>query len=108
MVGMRTCRWPSVEDAKLLQPAHTGLAETFRIGHDVGLRNRDEIPGAEKVAYLDLVLQCLLRKRTELAGQNILLFVVELHLVDLRPGILHGLAPLREFRMLKGRQCIAT
>ena len=35
--------------------------------------------GAEEVAYLDLVLQCLLRKRTNLASQNILLFVVELH-----------------------------
>ena len=56
---------------KLLQPAYAGLAETFCIGHDVGLRNRDEIPGTEEVAYLDLVLQCLLRKRTNLASQNI-------------------------------------
>src|SRR6185436_8857002 len=64
---------------KLLEPAHAGLAETFCIGHDVGLRNRDEIPGTEEVAYLDLVLQRLPRKRTELTGQNILLFIVELH-----------------------------
>ena len=67
------------QGSKLLQPPHTGLTETFRISHDVGLRNRNEISGTEEVAYLDLVLQCLLRKRTDLAGQNILLFVVELH-----------------------------
>ena len=106
MVGTRTRSLAFGDGGKPLQPAHAGFAEAFCIGHDVGLRHRHEIRGTEEVADLDLVLQCLLRKRTDLAGQNILLFVVELHLpsVDLRAGILHGLAPFGEFAALKVRE----
>jgi hypothetical protein len=62
-----------------LQPAHARFAEAFRVGHDVCLRHRNEILGAEEIADLYLVLQRLLRNRAEIAGQDMLLFVVQLH-----------------------------
>ena len=79
MVGTRTVRWPSVKDASCSNqrtPASPRLSVSAMMW---ACETGDEIPGTEKVAYLDLVLQCLLRKRTDLASQNILLFVVELH-----------------------------
>ena len=61
------------------QPAHAGFAEAFGIGHDVRLRHRHEILGAEELADLDLMLQRLPSNRAGFAGQDILLFVVQLH-----------------------------
>ena len=38
--------------SKSFQPAHTGLAKALGIGHDMRLRHRHEILGAEKLANL--------------------------------------------------------
>ena len=62
-----------------LQPAHPGLAEALGVGHDVGLRHRHQILGAEEFADLDLMLQGLLRQEAGLARENILFFVVQFH-----------------------------
>ena len=72
-----------------LQPKHTGLAETFRVGHDVRLGHRNEIRGAEELADRFLVRKRLLRQDPGLAGQDILFFVVELHagqFIPVNPG----------------------
>jgi hypothetical protein len=63
-----------------LQPSHAGLAKAFGVGHQMRLRHRHQILGAEELSDLDLVLQGLLRNEARFAGQNIFLFVVELHL----------------------------
>jgi hypothetical protein len=58
------------------KPLNAGLAQTFGIGHDVGLRYLDKVLCAKEVADLDLVLQGLLRDIPALAGQNITLFII--------------------------------
>ena len=45
-----------------------GFAETLGVGHDVCLRDRDEVGGTEELADLDLVLDGDLRHAAELAG----------------------------------------
>src|SRR6185436_8415193 len=64
---------------ELLQPAHARLTQAFRVGHDVRLRHRHEVPGAEKAADLDLVLERESRDLALLPGEDRLLFVSEPH-----------------------------
>ncbi len=64
---------------KLLEPRDTGLAEAFAVRHDVGLGDGHEIFGAEKIANLHLVLQCLLAGGTHFSGQHASFFVSEVH-----------------------------
>ena len=42
MVGIRTLP-PSLGGRQPFQPAHTGFAKAFGVGHDVRLRHRNEI-----------------------------------------------------------------
>ena len=98
-----------------LEPAHAGLAEAFGVGHDVRLRHRHEIGGAEEIADRDLVAQRLLRDRAVLAGENVLLFVVQFHSVhsivapDSRTALPH-LASSRRWKSAKSprRRTVGT
>jgi hypothetical protein len=69
---------------QFLQPAHAGFAEAFGIGHDVGLRHRNEIRRAKELADRHLMPQRFLRQRSAFSGQDVPFFVVELHR-DVRP-----------------------
>ena len=53
-----------------LEPLDAGDAERLGVGHDVGLRHRHEILGAEIVSDLDLMLDRPLRRRAECAGAH--------------------------------------
>ena len=64
----------SRQSGPTFEPLDAGDAEQFRVGHDVGLRDRDEILGAEIVADLDLMLDRPLPQRAELAGAHRLFF----------------------------------
>src|SRR6266436_4552352 len=70
---------PTRGRSETLQPPHAGFAKAFGIGHQVGLRHRHHIFGAEEFADLDLMLQGLLRNRAGLAGEDVALFIVEFH-----------------------------
>ncbi len=62
-----------------LEPFDAGLAQRFGVGHHVGRRDRDEVPRAEIVADLDLVLDRPLRRRAELADAQRFLFGGQIH-----------------------------
>src|ERR1043166_252071 len=64
---------------KVLEPAYAGLAEAFRIRHDVGLRDPDEVFGAEELTHLELVLQRLLAHPAAGPGENLALFFSQFH-----------------------------
>ena len=70
-----------------LEPLHTRGAKRLGIGHDVGLGHRNEVSGAEIFPDLDLMLDCPLNGRAELARPHRLLFVCKPHpgLLSLRP-----------------------
>src|SRR6266571_8926988 len=61
------------------QPFHTGAAERLGVGHDMGLRHRDEIRRAEIGPDLYLMFDRPLPQRTEFAAAHRLFFVVQLH-----------------------------
>src|SRR5262249_17341644 len=68
-----------VAGREALEPAHAGLAEAFRVRHDVRLRDWNEVCRAEELADLDLVPQRLLQHGSGLSGQDVVLFGGELH-----------------------------
>jgi len=64
---------------KLLEPRDAGLAKAFAVRHDVGLGDRHEVLGTEKIADLQLVLQRLPAGGTHLSGQHASFFVTQAH-----------------------------
>src|SRR5262249_11421999 len=70
---------PLVRASEAFQVADAGFTETLGVGHDVCLRHRHEVCGAEELADADLVAQGLLRHRPLPARQNLLFLVVQLH-----------------------------
>ena len=67
MVGIRTRR------------CFAGSAERLGVGHDVGLRHRDEIVCAEMAADLDLMFDRPLHRGPERAGPHRLFVVGQPH-----------------------------
>ena len=67
------------------QPAHARLAEAFAVGHDVRLRHRHEIRGAEELAHLDLMLDRLLHCAPVLAREHGALEIVQIHSISIDP-----------------------
>ncbi len=61
------------------EKAHPGLAQGFRVGHDVGLRHRHQILGIEELADRDLVGNRPAPRLAELARQHRPLFSGEPH-----------------------------
>ena len=59
-----------------LEPAHTGFAEALGVGHDVSLRDRNEIRGPEELTNLELMRERNAQHVTLLAGEHRFLFVI--------------------------------
>jgi hypothetical protein len=76
IVGTRT---RPVLAPQRLEPGDARLAQALGVGHDVRLRHRHEIGGAEELAHLDLVLERALRRRAVLARQHRSFEIVQLH-----------------------------
>jgi hypothetical protein len=66
------------------EKAHPGLAQGLGVGHDVGLRHRDEIGRIEEPADGDLVGDRPAPRLAELTGQHRPFFVAQLHASPLR------------------------
>ncbi len=62
-----------------LEPFNAGHSERFGVGHDMRLRDRNKIVGAEIIPHPDLMLDRPLRCRAELARAHRLFFLRELH-----------------------------
>ena len=58
---------------------HTGLAQGFGVGHDVGLRHRHEIRRVEELADRDLVRYRPAPDGPELTGQHRPFFIAQPH-----------------------------
>src|SRR5262249_30420123 len=67
---------------KLFKPLHACFTKAFCISHDVCLRHRNEIPGAEERTNCYLVLERALRNRAELTRTNIVLFFSKVHSIQ--------------------------
>ena len=99
MVGTRTLPLTLGGSSKSFQPAHAGFAKAFGIGHDVRLRHRHEILGAEELA--DLVAD--VAKLAEQPGQTCrpgylaLRRSIVIMSFGRRTGIAHSLAPFDQF-----------
>src|SRR5262245_53670019 len=65
---------------EVFKPRHACLAEAFRICHDVRLRYRNEILGAEEPSNCHLVLERALRNGAKPTRTNVALFFSEIHL----------------------------
>ena len=57
------------------EPFDAGSAQRLGVGHDVGLRHRHEVAGAQILPDLDLMLDRPLRGRAEFAGAQCLFLV---------------------------------
>ncbi len=66
---------------KRLHPLDARFAEALGVGHDVRLRHRHEVRGAEEIADPDLVLDRAPHRVPELARLHGALHVVQSHLI---------------------------